>query len=201
MRDESSDNKASYYEQLFANMNQANILFKARLTWYISKGYYKQMLIKVDRKEMKAAYQLAQKAIQFYRIFKETIEHNSVAHPTLSSFKSEDKCEEFMKKLQKLSTILLAEIAFMQGMDTFTSATRVSEDLNMDEVYDALDLFSNASKVAFAQDDVELEARCEAWLGKIYEKALKKESKAVGHYSNVVRLAVTMRDGRDVTGS
>ena len=106
-----------------------------------------------------------------------------------------------MKKLQKLSTILLAEIAFMQGMDTFTSATRVSEDLNMDEVYDALDLFSNASKVAFAQDDVELEARCEAWLGKIYEKALKKESKAVGHYSNVVRLAVTMRDGRDVTGS
>ena len=201
MRDESSDNKASYYEQLFANMNQANILFKARLTWYISKGYYKQMLIKVDRKEMKAAYQLAQKAIQFYRIFKETIEHNSVAHPTLSSFKSEDKCEEFMKKLQKLSTILLAEIAFMQGMDTFTSATRVSEDLNMDEVYDALDLFSNASKVAFAQEDVELEARCEAWLGKIYEKALKKESKAVGHYSNVVRLAVTMRDGRDVTGS
>ena len=69
MRDESSDNKASYYEQLFANMNQANILFKARLTWYISKGYYKQMLIKVDRKEMKAAYQLAQRAIQFYRIF------------------------------------------------------------------------------------------------------------------------------------
>ena len=96
---------------------------------------------------------------------------------------------------------MLAEIDFIQGMDTFMSATSVSENLNMDEVYDALDLFSNASKVAFAQNDVELEARCEAWLGKIYEKALKKESKAIGHYSNVIRLAVTLRDGRDVTRS
>ena len=180
-------------------MNQANILFKARLTWYISKGCYKQMLIKVDKKEMKPAYQLVQKAIQFYRIFKETIDHNVDTHPTLSSFKSEEKCEEFMKKLQKQSSILLAEIDIIQGEDIFTSATRVSENLNMDEVYDALDLFSNASKVAFAQNDVELEARCEAWLGKIYEKALKKETKAMGHYSNVIRLAVTLRDGTDVT--
>ena len=94
---------------------------------------------------------------------------------------------------------MLAEIDLMQGEEAFQSATRVSENLNMDEVYDALDLFSNASKVAFAQNDVELEARCEAWLGKIYEKALKKESKAIGHFSNVIRLAVTMRDGKDVT--
>ena len=70
----------------------------------------------------------------------------------------------------------------------------------MDEVYDALDLFTNASKVAFAQNDLELEARCEAWLGKIYDKALKKESKALSHYSNVVRLAVTMKP-KDVTGT
>ena len=101
LRDESSDNKANYYEQIFAKMNQANILFKVRLTWYISKGCYKQMLIKVDQRDMKAAYQLCQKAIQFYRIFKETIEHNLNTHPNISSFKAEDKHEDYMKKLQK----------------------------------------------------------------------------------------------------
>ena len=38
----------------------------------------------------------------------------------------------------------------------------------MDEVYDALDSFGNASKLAFEHDDLEMEARCEAWIGKIY---------------------------------
>ena len=40
--------------------------------------------------------------------------------------------------------------------------------MNMDEVYDALDSFSNASKLAFEHEDLEMEARCEAWIGKIY---------------------------------
>ena len=62
----------------------------------------------------------------------------------------------------------------------------------MDEVYMALDLFSNASKVAFRHEDLELEARCEAWIGKIYEKALKNEDKAMGHFTNVIRLSVAM---------
>ena len=70
----------------------------------------------------------------------------------------------------------------------------------MDEIYDALDLFSIASKVAFAQDDLELEARCEAWLGKIYNMALKKESKALSHFSNMIRLSVVMKP-TDVTNT
>ena len=67
----------------------------------------------------------------------------------------------------------------MQGETAFNNATQVEENLNMDYIYDSLDLFNNASKIAFAQSDTELEARCEVWLGKIYDKALKKESKAV----------------------
>ena len=62
----------------------------------------------------------------------------------------------------------------------------------MDEVYSALDLFSNASRVAFRHEDLELEARSEAWLGKIFDKALKKEEKAMGHFTNAIRLSVAM---------
>ena len=62
----------------------------------------------------------------------------------------------------------------------------------MDEVYDALDFFFNASKIAFAQDDLELEARCEAQLGKLYNMALKNENKAMRHYTNVIRLSSGM---------
>ncbi len=68
----------------------------------------------------------------------------------------------------------------------------------MDEVYDALDSFNHASKVAFEQNDIELEARCEAWLGKIYQKCLKKNEKAITHYNSVIRLANSLRP-RDVT--
>jgi len=59
----------------------------------------------------------------------------------------------------------------------------------MDEVYDALDSYGSASKIAFEHQDLEMEARCEAEIGKIYNKALKKESKAMSHFNNVVRLA------------
>lgn len=74
----------------------------------------------------------------------------------------------------------------------------VEEELNMDEVYDALDSFGSASKLAFEHQDLELEARCETMIGKIYDKAMRKESKAMGHYNNVIRLAESMRP-RDIT--
>lgn len=38
-----------------------------------------------------------------------------------------------------------------------------------------------------------MEARCEAMIGKIYNKALRKESKAMTHYKNVVRLCESLR--------
>lgn len=140
------------------------------------------MLIKVNAKEMKSAYQLCQKAMQFYHVFAETIEHHGSRYPQMTGYKSADKHNEYMRKLQRQLQILLAEINLAQGEQTFKNATLVEENLNMDEVMDSLDLFNNASKVAFVQDDLELEARCEAWIGKLYEKALKKESKAMTHY-------------------
>ena len=92
----------------------------------------------------------------------------------------------------------MAEMEFLVGERTFQHATQVEENLNMDELYDALDSFSAAQKLAFEHQDLELEAKCEAWLGKIYEKALKKESKAMTHYNSVLRLANTLKP-RDVT--
>ena len=70
----------------------------------------------------------------------------------------------------------------------------------MDSIYDALDIFNNASKIAFTQNDFELEARCEAEIGKLYNLALKKESKAMTHFNNVVRLAMALRP-KDVTNN
>ena len=86
----------------------------------------------------------------------------------------------------------------MQGVEQFMHATRVEENLNVDEVYDAIDNISMASKIAFTQADIELEARCEAELGYILHKGLKKDSKAMVHYHNMVRLAVSRRP-KDLT--
>ena len=58
---------------------------------------------------------------------------------------------------------------FLAGERTFDHAVRVEENINMDEIYDALDSFGSASSLAFDHHDIELEARCEAWIGKIYQ--------------------------------
>ena len=69
----------------------------------------------------------------------------------------------------------------------------------MDDVYDAMDSISTASKIAFTQSDIELEARCEAELGYILHMGIKKESKAMVHYHNMARLAASRRP-KDLTG-
>ena len=68
-----------------------------------------------------------------------------------SPFKSQVKQEEYFKVLIKLSKTLNGEMEFLAGVRTFGHATQVGEDLNMDEVYDALDSFGAASKIAFAE--------------------------------------------------
>lgn len=91
-----------------------------------------------------------------------------------------------------------AEVEVLNGERTFCHATQVEENLNMDEVYDAMDHFSSASKMAFEHDDMELEARCEAWLGKLYNNSLKKESKAMTHFNNMIRLSNALKP-KDIT--
>ena len=45
---------------------------------------------------------------------------------------------------------------FLEGEHTLEHATRVEEDLNMDEVYEALDSFTSALKLACEYEAVEL---------------------------------------------
>ena len=63
----------------------------------------------------------------------------------------------------------------------------------MDVIYDAIDCCGNAQKIAFENQDTELEVRCEAFLGKIFYMGLKKLDKAKRHLSNTVRLEFTLR--------
>ena len=48
LRNETSENKAGYLEKVFVGMNANNIEFRCRLSWEISKAYYKQTLQKID---------------------------------------------------------------------------------------------------------------------------------------------------------
>ena len=67
-----------------------------------------------------------------------------------------------------------AELEFLQGQTFFNNAVFDSEFLDVDSLYDALDCCSNAQKIAFDNKDTELEARCEAYIGKIFYLGLKK---------------------------
>lgn len=126
------------------------MLFRQRLAWNVAKGYYKQMLKKIDKGEVKQAYQDCLRALQNFRVFTEVVDHHAEELPIMKTFKAQDKCEEFNKNLMRQQLILQGELDYIQGEIIFESAIMGSENLNMDGVYDALDLFGNASKVAFA---------------------------------------------------
>ena len=63
----------------------------------------------------------------------------------------------------------------------------------MDTIYDSIDCCCNAQKISFDCQDTELEARCEAFMGKIFYKGLIKPVKAKRHLSNAIRLESTLR--------
>lgn len=63
----------------------------------------------------------------------------------------------------------------------------------MDITYDAIDCCSNSQKIAFDCRDTELEARIEAFMGRILYQGLKKLKRAKTHLANAIRLEATLR--------
>ena len=63
----------------------------------------------------------------------------------------------------------------------------------MDIIYDAIDCCGNASKIAFENQDTELEMRCEAFRGMMFYLGLRNLIKAKRHLLNTVRLEPTLR--------
>ena len=96
-------------------------------------------------------------------------------------------------EVSKLNFILKAELELIQGQKNFNQAIFDAENLDIDMLYDAIDNSNNAQKIAFDNKDTELEARCEAFVGKILYMGLKKLQKAKRHLSNAVRLENTLR--------
>ena len=94
--------------------------------------------------------------------------------------------------------ILQAEMELNEGKKLFDKAINNYEALNMDDVTDALDCLNRAAKLAF-EKDTELEAKCEAFSGKIFYKGLVNIKKAKLHLTNAIRLSVTLLP-KDVSG-
>ena len=67
-----------------------------------------------------------------------------------------------------------------------------AESLDMDLIYDALDAFNLAGKLALKHKDTELEAISESNLGNLWSKALKNDKRAKEHLYNCVRVANTL---------
>ena len=87
----------------------------------------------------------------------------------MGNFKTDAKREKIRSEIFKLKRQLTAEIEFIQGQNLFSNAVFDSENLDMDTIYDAIDCCGNAQKIAFDTNDTELEARTEAFMGKIFD--------------------------------
>ena len=109
------------------------------------------------------------------------------------NFKSDEQRHKLYDKIWQLRRSLVAQLELMQGNEFFSDAVFDSENLDIDGIYDSLDCCGNSQKMAFEMRDTELEARCEAFIGRIYYKGLKKLPQAKRHMSNSIRLENTLR--------
>ena len=78
------------------------------------------------------------------------------------------------------------------GERCLTRGIYESEAMDMDLVYEALDAFNLAGRLALKHQDTELEAISEAHLGNLWSKALKNDKRAKVHLYNCVRVANTL---------
>lgn len=60
-----------------------------------------------------------------------------------------------------------------EGKRCFNRGLMDAEVMDMEGIYDSLDSYNTAGKLAFDNKDTELEARSEAAIGKIWYKAIK----------------------------
>lgn len=67
-----------------------------------------------------------------------------------------------------------------------------SDQVNMDSVYDALDMYKQIMTMVH-EKDVELEAIAAANLGKIFYKGLATRDKAKGYFRDSIRLLETLK--------
>ena len=87
----------------------------------------------------------------------------------------------------------MAEMNLAKARQFFNEALFDSENLDVDTIYDAVDACTSAQKLAFEIEDVELEARCEAFQGMIFYKGLRKLEKARHHLYNTIRFEFSFR--------
>lgn len=93
--------------------------------------------------------------------------------------------------------VICSHIEFSQGQKHWNKAVFEAEQLDMDEVFNALDCYKNAVNLAMGVD-IELEAMASHFLGKIHYKGLRNLAKAKKHYTDSLRLAHTLYP-RDVS--
>ena len=116
----------------------------------------------------------------------------------MNNFKTQESRDELLEKIRNQHVILQSEMELSAGRNLFEAAINNYEALNMDDCTDALDCINRAAKLAF-EKDTELEAKCEAFTGKIFYKGLVNIQKAKKHLTDCIRLSVTLLP-KDVSG-
>lgn len=125
---------------------------------------------------------------------KDIVDGYADKYQTIYSFYTENESEitELQTSIEHQSTICMIQTELANGERCLTKGIYEAESMDMDLVYDALDAFNLAGRLALKHKDTELEAISEANLGNLWCKALKNDKRAKVHLYNCVRVANTL---------
>jgi hypothetical protein len=144
-----------------------NADLKNRVSWSLSKIFFKQSVKRLESNDIKNANLSIQKAIQMMEASNEFSENTKKNFPSIKPFKNKNKRDRNFKEINNQMCSIRGRIFLAEGEKKFHEAVFIEENFNMDLIYDALDAANMAGKAAFGID-LELEAITEAFIGKIH---------------------------------
>ncbi len=91
LRQEKAEFKADYLTKIFQKTNPSNADFKNRISWSLSKLFFKQSVKRLESNDIKNANLAIQKAMQMIEASNEFSENTKKNFPFMKPFKNKNK--------------------------------------------------------------------------------------------------------------
>lgn len=185
---------------MHSKINTMNFEALRRICWKLAKLYFFKSIQLSEAGRFKDAVAMADDSLEHLDRFRESqcklccgnkmfTDYDYIdKHP----FKSKDKYASNKEVVEQQKFICEAHRDMNNANTIFQNAMEKSDSVDMDAVYDALDMYKSIMTKVHEQD-VELEATAAANLGKIFYKGLAKTDKAKQYYRDSIRLLETLK--------
>ena len=186
-------------QKVYAKINTSSHDAMRRLSWELAKNHFKASVTQLEKGSHQEAKMSINEALQYLDRFNDAESHLKKNEPFVSanysknnSFKDSDEYKDFLGRLQQQKQLCEVQRLMKSAENKKNKAVLDKENVDMDLMHDALDLYNDARNASHLVDP-ENEAVVAAHIGHIYYQGLKNSEKAWKYYCDCLRLLETIK--------